>query len=70
MTSNRTERATSTKPGEQGAERKPRGWCAENGIEHSWRDGNVKCSYPPIYTRYCANCGQEQWLRPGEWSDV
>ena len=48
---------------------KPKGWCKDQGIEHSWVDGPCLMSNPPISTRDCINCGQRQWKRPGVWED-
>ena len=49
---------------------KPKGWCAEQGVAHSWQDGPVLTCNPPIATRECVNCGQRQWLTPGHWEDA
>lgn len=49
---------------------KPKGWCEEQGIEHSWKSGPTLTCHPPIQTRECANCGHRQFLKPGEWRDA
>lgn len=49
---------------------KPKGWCVEQGVDHSWKDGATLTSNPPIHTRECVNCGQRQWLSPGQWNDA
>jgi hypothetical protein len=48
---------------------KPKGWCKEQGIAHSWESGPTLMSNPPISTRECVNCGQVQWKSPGDWTD-
>lgn len=45
------------------------GWCDEQGIEHSWKDGPTLTCDPPIHTRECSNCGKRQYKQPGEWRD-
>ena len=49
--------------------KKPKGWCKENGVEHAWQDGPVLTVNPPIYTRVCINCGQQQRMAPRRWED-
>ncbi len=48
---------------------KAAGWCKEQGVEHSWKEGQVLTMSPPIATRRCVNCGQRQFHRPGYWED-
>lgn len=49
--------------------RKHASWCRTNGVEHSWEPGPTLTSNPPIPTRRCINCGQEQRQNPGDWLD-
>lgn len=48
---------------------KPVGWCDREGIEHSWEAGPTLTVDPPIHTRRCKNCGQEQRQSPSTWVD-
>jgi hypothetical protein len=49
---------------------KPKGWCDENGIAHSWEAGPTLTCNPPIPTRECLNCGKRQFFAPGHWEDA
>lgn len=49
---------------------KPKGWCDEQGIAHSWEMGPTMTVNPPIQTRQCTNCGQRQYFSPGAWTDA
>lgn len=48
---------------------KPKGWCEEQGVAHSWKDGPSLTCNPPIHTRECVNCGKRQYLEPSVWRD-
>lgn len=45
------------------------GICAKHNLEHAWEPGPTLTTNPPIYTRRCKNCGQEQRQYPALWKD-